>query len=73
VAIETSGGFNAGNPTVAVNTPYFTGPTTRTFDVSPDGQRFLMIKAETGQTSLAPTIVVVVNWATELRQRMARP
>jgi len=71
VAIETSGGFSAGNPTVAVNTPYFTGPSTRTFDVSPDSQKFLMIKAEAGQTSLAPTIVLVVNWATDLRQRMS--
>ena len=43
----------------------------RTYDVSPDGRRFLMIKnANTpGQTS-APRIVVVRNWFEELERRV---
>jgi hypothetical protein len=39
----------------------------RTFDVSPDGRRFLMIR------TIAPprrTLAVVQNWFDELRQRV---
>jgi serine/threonine-protein kinase len=49
---------------------YFGGPGIgRTYDVSPDGQRFLMIKP-TGaeQTAALSTIVVVQNWFEELKR-----
>ena len=44
----------------------------RPYDVSPEGQRFLMIKdaTETSRRSTA-NMVVVVNWLDELRQRAA--
>lgn len=55
--------------------PYFTGgfgaiTLGRTYDVSPDGRRFLMIKqGDSGsQTSTPPQIVVVQNWFEELRR-----
>jgi serine/threonine-protein kinase len=38
----------------------------RTYDVSPDGQRFLMVKSS-GAIS-APELVVVMNWFEELRR-----
>jgi hypothetical protein len=45
-----------------------------TYDVSPDGQRFLMIKGvttnEQGQTPPSENIVVVLNWFEELKQRV---
>ena len=46
------------------------GPTGRTYDVSPDGQRFLMIKVGDGsdQTATPPSIVVVQNWFEELKR-----
>ncbi len=42
----------------------------RTYDVSPDGQRFLMIKegGEAEGTSAAPTVILVQNWFEELRR-----
>jgi serine/threonine-protein kinase len=46
----------------------------RTFDISPDGQRFLVIKDNTAtdQTSTATlaSMVVVLNWTEELKQRV---
>ena len=46
----------------------------RGYDVSADGQRFLMIKdaAPSGQTSTAPSasMVVVLNWTEELKARV---
>ena len=48
---------------------YYTGPLGRPYDVSPDGQRFLMIKNNTG-TDQAPSMVVVVNWLEELKAKL---
>jgi hypothetical protein len=43
------------------------GYTGRTYDVSPDGQRFLMITAPGTDASPAPpSIIVVQNWFEEL-------
>ena len=39
------------------------------YDVSSDGQRFLMVK-EVEQSSAATQINVVLNWFTELKQRV---
>jgi hypothetical protein len=39
------------------------------YDVSPDGQRFLMIKPSEQATSLTQ-IVVVQNWFEELKQKV---
>jgi len=41
------------------------------YDVSPDGQRFLMIKPDEQSSSSSPTqIVVVQNWFEELKQKV---
>jgi hypothetical protein len=49
-----------------------TGGTSRTYDVSPDGRRFLMMKNSDAptQTSTAPRIIVVQNWVEELKRRV---
>jgi hypothetical protein len=41
-----------------------------TFDISPDGQRFLLIKEARpiGGASAAPRIVFVQNWGEELKR-----
>jgi hypothetical protein len=63
--------FSAGNPTKVFDTRYWHINNSRTYDVSPDGQRFLMIKdAATGQGTEAPTINVVLHWSEELKQRV---
>jgi hypothetical protein len=45
----------------------------RSYDVSPDGQKFLMIKDSFGSTENAPSrsIVVVQHWDEELRKLAA--
>ena len=42
--VQTAPNFSAGTPTKLFDGPYFTAFANRTYDVSPDGQRFLMIK-----------------------------
>ena len=45
----------------------------RAYDVTPDGQRFLMIK-EGGDEPTAPqNLIVVLNWFEELRRRVPVP
>ncbi len=71
VDITTQPGFAAGKPRMLFEGPYeptlFTNPN---YDVSPDGQRFLMLKP-TEQARVAPTqINVVLNWFEELKQKV---
>ena len=40
----------------------------RQYDVSADGQRFLMMKEEARDTDAAPSINVVQNWFEELKR-----
>ena len=70
VDIATQPGFAAGRPRKLfegryVETP---NPSTTYYDVSPDGQRFLMIK-ESEQNSSATQINVVLNWFEELKRK----
>jgi hypothetical protein len=43
------------------------GQLDRTYDVSPDGQRFLMIKDIAGDQTAPNRMVIVVNWIEELK------
>jgi len=68
VDVTTEGTFSVGKPKVLFEGSYV--PTPRSFpdyDVSPDGQRFLMLKSAEEAT---PTqINVVLNWFEELKQK----
>jgi eukaryotic-like serine/threonine-protein kinase len=73
VPVETTATFSAGTPTTVFEGSYFSPPVGlagRTYDVSPDGQRFLMIKdAPAGDPNVAPaSIDVVLNWFEELKR-----
>ena len=68
VPIQTAPTFSAGTPTKMFDTRYFNGGSGRSYDVSPDGQRFLMIKAAGSEQ--APSMVVVLNWLEELKARL---
>ena len=54
--------------------PYLTAQSNRRIAVDPDGQRFLLLKDETGQTGTEdptqPKIIVVINWFQELTERV---
>jgi predicted DNA-binding protein (UPF0278 family) len=41
------------------------------YDVSADGQRFLMVK-DPDQDNFSTSIVIVVNWIEELRRRFEK-
>jgi Tol biopolymer transport system component len=71
VDIATNPGFTAGKPRMLFEGPYAPTPATfPNYDVSPDGQRFLMLKP-VEQTEAAPTrINVVLNWFEELKQKV---
>jgi Tol biopolymer transport system component/predicted Ser/Thr protein kinase len=74
VDVVTQPGFAAGKPHMLFEGQY--QPTTTTppnYDVSADGQRFLMLKpVEQAQTALTQ-INVVLNWFEELKRRVPGP
>jgi len=71
VSVQTTPTFSAGNPTKLFQ-GYIFG-LGRSYDVSRDGQRFLMIKDNTAgdQTTTSGSIVVVLNWFEELKAKLA--
>jgi Tol biopolymer transport system component len=71
VDIATQPTFTAGKPRVLFEGPYLGAPgTTTNYDLSRDGQRFLMVK-RSEQAEAAPTqINVVLNWFEELKRRV---
>jgi len=69
-AVETTPAFAAAKPRLLFEGHYETGlglAAVANYDVSPDGQRFLMIKASE-QESAATQLNVVLNWSDELRR-----
>jgi serine/threonine-protein kinase len=71
VDIATQPGFAAGTPRMLFEGQYQPSPVVvANYDVSPDGQRFLMLKPSE-QAQAAPTqINVVLNWFEELKRRV---
>jgi len=75
VDVTTQPAFSAGKPRMLFERRYVSTPFPQTFpryDVSPDGQRFLMIKEGGGAEDAAarPTIIVVQNWVEDLKRRV---
>ena len=70
VPVQTAPNFSYGNPTKLFDGRYYAAVPGRTYDVSPDGKRFLMIKEGAGgsDTSPAPAFIVVQNWTEELKR-----
>jgi serine/threonine-protein kinase len=70
VEVTTQPSFAAGKPRVLFEGAYVLSPRTLAdYDVSSDGQRFLMLKGSE-QTSALTQINVVLNWTEELKQRV---
>jgi serine/threonine-protein kinase len=73
VGVDHASSWTATAPTRLVKEGYVTipgGNPGRTYDISPDGQRFLMIKEGSGtdQTAVAPQVIVVQHWIEELKR-----
>ena len=68
VPVQTTPTFAAGQPVMLFDTRLFTG-IARRYDVTPDGKRFVMVKANAAAQSAAPTsLIVVLNWVEELKR-----
>jgi serine/threonine-protein kinase len=50
---------------------YYVSPWAQAYDVTPDGQRFLMLRVGSATGAVAVSLVLVENFLTELQQRMA--
>jgi eukaryotic-like serine/threonine-protein kinase len=73
VATDLKAPITIGPPVQVLTTAYYGAITvlsrTGTYDVAPDGRRFLMLKdADAANTSRGARIVVVRNWKEELRR-----
>ncbi|MGH9257994.1 MAG: protein kinase domain-containing protein [Vicinamibacterales bacterium] len=78
VPVQPSASFVAGNPQVVVDGSFLlniAGFGGRMYDVSRDGQRFLLLKGVEGaqQTAPPPLIIVVQNWLEELKRLVPAP
>lgn len=70
VSVETRGSFRAGTPKLLFDGPYQADSTGHaSYDVSPDGRRFLMIRNEEGGLT---ELRVVLNFAEELKKRVPK-
>ena len=78
--IQRAESFRAGNPTrlfdgpsLALDGRFSAAGTVRTYDVAPDGQRFLAIKLSDAadEGSARASLVVVQNWLEELKAKFA--
>jgi serine/threonine protein kinase len=71
VEITTQPNFSAGKPRMLFEGQYEPSPaTTPNYDVSPDGQRFLMLKPSESTVAAPTQINVVLNWFEELKRRV---
>lgn len=73
VAVAPGKAWGATTPTLVVKAGYMTSPGGffgRTYDISLDGQRFLMIKegGDADQRAALPSLIVVLNWVEELKR-----
>ena len=75
VPVSTAGSFTAGASVKISSTRYFSANQARSYDVTPDGRRFLFIKGGGVTTSPAATpvsLVVTLNWLDEVRAKLPK-
>ena len=71
VDVDTRTTFTAGKPRLLFEGKYLPTPATSpNYDVSPDGQRFLMLTAADPEEQAQTEINVVFNWFEELKRRV---
>jgi serine/threonine-protein kinase len=74
VSVQTTPTFVAQTPRPVFDKSYvfdITANSLRTYDVSRDGRRFLMIKnVELPEQAAVPQVVLILNWSEELKRRL---
>jgi hypothetical protein len=73
VPVESGATFRYGNARSVVEGPYLAPVIGRSYDVSRDGQRFLVMKDATATVSGPSELVVVLNWLEELKRLVPVP
>ncbi len=69
VEVQTGSGFSAGKPRLVFEGLGFSvGTPVRTWDISLDGERFLMVKLGEGKPQPLTDMVLVQNWFEEVRR-----
>ena len=69
VPVHSDENFDFGSPEIAVSQRYFRrSGAGRGYDISPDGERFLMIKETDATTDEPRELILVQNWIEELKR-----
>ncbi len=71
VDVTTEPSFQAGTPRMLFEGIYERRNNSMNYDISPDGRRFLRIKAAEQQVPALNQIHVVLNWCEELKRRVS--
>jgi len=69
VPVTTTPTFSAGAAHMLFEGPFRVDGPFRPYDVTPDGQRFLMIRAAEQPSARVSEMVLVQNWTEELKAR----
>ena len=70
VDVATEPDFTAGPPRVLFEAPNAYTGYTRNFDITPDGERFVMVWLDEESSLARPKLNVVLNWFEELKARV---
>jgi hypothetical protein len=70
VPIETRPTLTIGRPTMLFEGPFRIDGPFRGYDVTPDGQRFLMVRAVEQPPARITHMALVQNWTEELKARV---
>ena len=69
VNVRTDGSFSASKPRLLFKAQgYSTGGVIRAWDLSRDGQRFLMVKNEERKPQPVTEMILIQNWFEELKR-----
>jgi hypothetical protein len=69
VDIQTEPDFSAGPPQLLFEKDgYFSSNPIREYDLSLDGQRFLMVKSEVRESRPVKEMILIQNWFEELKR-----
>lgn len=71
VDVRTDSGFSTGKPRLLFERAgYWQGAPIRGYDLSRDGQRFLMVKKEQRKPQPVTEMILVQNWFEELKEKL---
>jgi hypothetical protein len=68
--VTTAQGFSTGTPRKLFQGRFTTSSPSRSYDVAPDGRRFIMVQPQEQAPMPVAQVVVVVNWVEELKQKV---